>query len=489
MKINYLLNELLTYCLEKGILEEVDYLYTVNTLIEFFNQKEFSKEKVKVRELDLILDDLALYAFNNGILKENDVVSLDNFKAKTIDFLIDRPKEVIRKFYKYYQEKPSKATEYLYQLSKDVNYIQTKRINQNLKWQHQTEYGNIHLTINLSKPEKDPRLIALQKQQKSGYPKCQLCPENEGYRGHIGYDGRSNMRIIPIKLNNEEWFFQYSPYSYFDEHSIVLNKEHIPMIINRETFVKLLDFLDYFPEYFIGSNAGLPIVGGSILNHEHYQSGKYRFPIEEAEAKLFASIDDVEVYSVKWPLSTVRIKSKNRENLIAFADKILHIWRKYENKDLLIVNNEDEIHNTITPISRKEAEFYVFDLILRNNYTTDELPDGVFHPHPSLHHIKKENIGLIEAMGLGILPARLKTEFELIGKYLQGDSKIAEDERIKKHWHWVEKIQIKYLGANTESFILEEAGKVFSEVLKDAGVFKMDEKGQMAFQEFLNLLI
>lgn len=489
MRINQLINELLAYGLEKGILEEADYAYTANLLIDFFKQKEFQKEAVQVRDLDSILDDLTIYAIENGILENNDIVSRDNFKAKAIDFLIDRPKEVIRKFYELYQEKPSKATDYLYKLSKDVNYIQTKRISQNLKWQHQTEYGTIHLTINLSKPEKDPRLIALQKQQKSGYPKCHLCLENEGYRGHIGYDARSNMRIIPLKLNNEDWYFQYSPYSYFEEHSIVLNKEHIPMIINRETFIKLADFLDYFPEYFVGSNAGLPIVGGSILNHEHYQAGRYHFPIEDAEAELFKKTDAVEVYKVKWPLSTVRIKSKNRTALIEYANHVLETWRGYENKELLIVNNTEEIHNTITPISRKEGEYYVFDLILRNNYTTEELPDGVFHPHPSLYHIKKENIGLIEAMGLGILPARLKTEFELIGRFILGDEKVAQDERIKKHWHWVLKIKDKYqAGTDVNLFILEEAGKVFSEVLKDAGVFKMDEVGQRAFKEFLMLL-
>lgn len=489
MKINTLINELLAYGLKKGILDEADFAYSANLLIDFFQEKEFAREEVEVRDLDLILYDLTKYALEKGILASDDIVSRDNFKAKTIDFLIDRPKEVVRKFYEYYRETPRKATDYLYKLSKDVNYIQTKRIAQNIKWKHRTEYGTIHLTINLSKPEKDPRLIALQRSQKSGYPKCQLCRENEGYRGHIGYDARSNMRIIPLKLNNEDWFFQYSPYSYFEEHSIVLNKEHVPMVINKGTFIKLADFLDYFPEYFVGSNAGLPIVGGSILNHEHYQAGRYHFPIEDAKAELFNKTEDVEIYAVKWPLSTIRLKSKNRDSLIEYADHVLQTWLNYENKELMIVNNKDEIHNTITPISRKEGDYYVFDLILRNNYTTEELPDGVFHPRPAFHHIKKENIGLIEAMGLGILPGRLKAEFDLIGKYLLGDKEAAHDERIKKHWDWLLEIKDKYNPTlNVKDFVLDEAGKVFSEVLKDAGVFKMDDAGQAAFKEFLKLL-
>ncbi|MFY9422468.1 MAG: UDP-glucose--hexose-1-phosphate uridylyltransferase [Bacilli bacterium] len=489
MRINALINELLAYALEKGILEEADYAYATNLLIDFFGEKGFTKEEIKARDLDAILDDLTAYALENGILGEDDIVSRDNFKAKTIDLLMDRPKEVIRKFHAFYKESPRKATDYLYKLSKDVNYIQTKRIAQNIKWKHGAEYGTIDLTINLSKPEKDPRLIALQKGQKSGYPKCHLCLENEGYRGHIGYDGRSNLRIIPLNLNSEPWFFQYSPYSYFEEHSIVLNKEHVPMVINRGTFIKLADFLDYFPEYFVGSNAELPIVGGSILNHEHYQSGRYRFPIEDAEAEFFRKAGDVEVYALRWPLSTVRIKSRNRESLIDYAAHILDAWREYENKDLLIVNSKEEPHNTITPISRKEEEFYVFDLILRNNHTTEDRPDGVFHPRQAFHHIKKENIGLIEAMGLGILPGRLKTEFDLIGRFLSGDEEAGRDERLKKHWHWVERIKDRYNPeTDAAGFVLEEAGKVFSEVLKDAGVFKMDEEGQQAFREFLKSL-
>ncbi|NLD26283.1 MAG: UDP-glucose--hexose-1-phosphate uridylyltransferase [Acholeplasmataceae bacterium] len=488
--INTLINELLNYGLQKNILAKENYSYTANVLIDFFGEKEFSKEEIAPRDIDAILDDMATYALTQGLLKNDDIVSIDNFKAKVVDFLIDKPQEVIRKFYAYYAEDSRCATDYLYELSKNTNYIQTKRIAQNIKWKHKTEYGIIDLTINLSKPEKDPRLIALQKMSQSGYPKCQLCKENEGYRGHIGYDARSNMRIIPMKLNNEEWFFQYSPYSYFNEHCIVLNKDHVPMIINRATFIKLLEFLDYFPEYFIGSNAGLPVVGGSILNHEHYQGGKYHFPIESAEAEYIATIEGVEVYRVVWPLTTIRIKSDDRNKIIDFAEKIFNAWQDYENRDLMIYNSKDDIHNTITPIARKDGKTYVFDLIFRNNYVTAEFPDGVFHPHANLHHIKKENIGLIEAMGLGVLPPRLKTEFALIARFLQGDNSVLHDEKLIKHQDWIEEIQPQYDGKqDVNTFILEEAGKVFSNVLKDAGVFKLDEAGIKAFLEFIHQAI
>lgn len=490
MKINDLINELLNYGLRKKILAAENYSYTANVLIDFFGEKEFSETDITPRDLDAILHDLTAYALSKGILKESDVVSVDNFQAKVVDFLIDKPQEVIRKFYAYYKQSPTLATDYLYELSQNTNYIQTKRIASNIKWKHQTEYGIIDLTINLAKPEKDPRLIALQKLSQSGYPKCQLCKENEGYRGHIGYDARSNMRIIPLKLNNEEWCFQYSPYSYFNEHCIALNKDHIPMIINRGTFIKLLDFLDYFPEYFIGSNAGLPVVGGSILNHEHYQGGKYHFPIEKAEAEYLGAAYGVEVYRVVWPLSTIRIRAKEREKLINFAERIFNAWQNYENQELLIVNSKADLHNTLTPIARKEGDTYVFDLILRNNYATEEYPDGVFHPHANLHHIKKENIGLIEAMGLGVLPPRLKAEFTLIARFLQGESAALNDERLAKHRHWIEEIQPRYHQQHdVMEFILEEAGKVFSAVLKDAGVFKLDEEGIKAFRDFINLVI
>ena len=487
MTINYLINELLDYGLEKNILNMDDFDYSCNLLIDLFLKKDFIREKTTPRDVDLILNDLANLAYENEIILSKDVVTVDNFKSKTVDIIIDRPQTVINKFYQLHHDSPISATNYLYQLSKDTNYIQTKRIAQNILWQTKTEYGYLDLTINLSKPEKDPKLIALQKTQKSNaYPKCQLCKENQGYRGHLGYDARSNMRIIPIVLNNEKWYFQYSPYSYFNEHSIVLNEQHIPMVINNCTFHKLVDFLDLFPGYFVGSNAGLPIVGGSILDHEHYQSGKYHFPIEEAKAVEFSNIDDVSVYKLIWPLSTIRLTSKNKEKIIRIATKVLNLWQQYQNPDLDLFNSIDNIHHTITPISRKNNEEYVFDLILRSNYTNEQFPDGVFHPHPELYHIKKENIGLIEAMGMGILPPRLKQEFALIEQVLLGDESLLNEEALKKHLHWIDILKAKYKpNLDLKKFILEETSIVFSNVLKDAGVFKMDVLGNKAFDQFI----
>lgn len=487
MNIMYLINELLDYGLSKKILNEQDFSYCANVLIDKFHINQFQRINTIPRFVDDILNDLAIYAYEIGIINSNDVVTLDNFKAKVIDVIIDKPSVVINKFYDLYKINPNNATDFLYQLSKDTNYIQTKRIAQNQHWTYETEYGKIELTINLSKPEKDPKLIALQKEQKTGYPLCQLCKENEGYRGHIGYDARSNMRIIPLTLNDEKWFFQYSPYSYFNEHSIVLNEKHIPMIINKNTFIKLIEFLDYFPEYFVGSNAGLPIVGGSILNHEHYQSGKYHFPIEIAKSEVINTWEDVEVYKVIWPLSTIRLKSTNKEQLISLANQILLSWQKYQNEELNLYNDENNIHHTVTPIARKENKKYVFDIILRSNYTNNQFPDGVFHPHPNLHHIKKENIGLIEAMGLAILPPRLKMELTLIENYLLGNEEIYKDPSLKKHLHWVDEIKKNYNSkVNVKEFILEEVAKEFSKVLQDSGVFKMNSKEQNIFLNFIN---
>ncbi|MCK9536688.1 MAG: UDP-glucose--hexose-1-phosphate uridylyltransferase [Bacilli bacterium] len=490
MKLITLVNELLDYGLQKNILDEIDFDYSANLLIDLFQEKNFRRIATTPRSIDEILEDLACCAYEKGIIESDDYITYDNFKAKTADMIIDRPSGVIKKFYQLYQINPHQATDYLYKLSKGSNYIQTKRIKQNIIWHHQTEYGTIELTINLSKPEKDPKLIALQKLNPvSQYPQCRLCKENQGYRGHLNYDSRSNMRIIPLKLAGETWYFQYSPYSYFDEHSIVLNEHHIPMIVNRDTFRKLLDFLDLFPEYFVGSNAGLPIVGGSILNHEHYQAGRYHFPIEKAKEIYIGKVGAVDVSRLIWPLSTIRIKSADKEGIIDFAAKALDYWMRYENPALSLINNATNPHHTLTPIARKEKSIYVFDLILRSNYTNALYPDGVFHPHPELYHIKKENIGLIEAMGMGILPGRLKKEFELIAKYLSGEEAILADKSLEKHHHWIEKIKPKFsLEQDVDLFILNQAGKVFSQVLMDAGVFKMDHAGESAFIKFANAL-
>jgi len=453
-----------------------------------FNRKEFIAIDTPPRDLSLILDDLAHFAFHNHLIPSNDVVTMDNFKAAIMDAIMEKPQTVINRFQELYQQKPSLATDYLYQLSKDSNYIQTKRISQNVHWQEKLEYGELAMTINLSKPEKDPKLIALQKTNKSSsYPKCQLCVENEGYRGHLSYDARSNMRIIPITLNKEPWYFQYSPYSYFNEHAIVLHEEHKPMIVDGSTFRKLLDFLDLFPTYFIGSNAGLPIVGGSILNHEHYQAGKHHFPIEKAQASFVRRVGDVTVERLIWPLSTIRLLSPNKEQIITMATHILEKWQSYQNPALSLLNPSFGFHHTLTPIARLEQKQYVFDLILRSNYVNQEYPDGVFHPHPDCHHIKKENIGLIEAMGMGILPPRLKFELDLVGKVLQGKDELRRDEGLQKHADWLNYLQTIYDGKeDVQTFIYKQTGIVFSKALKDAGVFKMDEQGQTAFGEFIN---
>lgn len=487
MDINYHINEILQYGLAKKIMSQLDYQYNANALIALFHRKEFHKVLVEPRELELVLADMAQFAYHSQLILSNDIVTMDNFKAQIMDMIINKPSSVIDAFFEYYKESPSKATDYLYQLSKNCNYIQTKRIAQNVLWEDDTSYGKLQMTINLSKPEKDPKLIALQKTQKSNsYPNCQLCVENEGYHGSITYDSRSNMRIIPITLNNEPWYFQYSPYSYFNEHSIVLHQEHKPMIVDSSTFVKLLDFLDIFPEYFIGSNAGLPIVGGSILNHEHFQSGRHHFPIENAKAILVANQRDVQIERLIWPLSTIRLTSKKKQNIIDFASHILAKWQQYHNDELMLFNSENDIHHTLTPIARKDKEFYVFDLILRSNYVNDEFPDGVFHPHPNCHHIKKENIGLIEAMGMGILPPRLKVEFELLVKALQGNEVILSDIRLHKHLPWLAQLKEQNnLSLNPPHLIQSEATKVFSQALEDAGVFKMNEEGQNAFILFL----
>jgi UDPglucose--hexose-1-phosphate uridylyltransferase len=488
MDINYHINELLSYGLQKAIMSLHDYQYNANVLIALFNRKEFIKMETVKRDLELVLDDMAHFAFHAQIINGCDIVTLDNFKALIMDVIMDKPKTVINQFWDLHKKQPSDATNYLYQLAKDSNYIQTKRISANVLWQETVDYGELEMTINLSKPEKDPKLIALQKTHKSTtYPKCQLCIENEGYRGNILYDARSNMRIIPVTLNNEPWFFQYSPYSYFNEHAIVLHQEHKPMIVDASTFKKLLDFLDLFPEYFIGSNAGLPIVGGSILNHEHFQAGKHSFPIEKAKAISMGTKNNVHLYRLIWPLSTIRLVSNDKQEIIKLANELLIHWQNYENRNLLLYNSPSDIHHTVTPIARKHKDNYIFDIILRSNYVNCEYPDGVFHPHPDCHHIKKENIGLIEAMGMGILPPRLKIEFDLLGKILEGHEEVLCDVRLHKHLDWLLQLKAKYDGKNpVQDFIKNQAGNVFSKALSDAGVFKMDDQGQEAFIKFIN---
>ncbi len=436
------------------------------------------------------------YAYEQGIMKENSVGYRDLFDTKIMSILVPRPGEVIKKFKELYERSPKEATDYYYKMSQDTDYIRRYRIKKDRKWAAATEYGDLDITINLSKPEKDPKAIAAAKNAKqSGYPKCQLCMENEGYAGRLDHPARQNHRIIPVTIQNHKWGFQYSPYVYYNEHCIVFNSQHIPMKIEHDTFCKLFDFVKQFPHYFVGSNADLPIVGGSILSHDHFQGGRYEFAMAKAPIeKEFAAtgFEDVKAGIVKWPMSVIRISGKETERLIALADKILEAWREYTDEDAFIYAYTDgEPHNTITPIARKRGEEYELDLVLRNNITTEEHPLGVYHPHAKLHHIKKENIGLIEVMGLAVLPARLKGEMEQLEKAILSGADIRKDEALEKHADWVEEFLPKYTDIsqdNITAVIQKEIGLVFTQVLEDAGVYKRTQEGQKAFERFINSL-
>ena len=409
--------------------------------------------------------------------------------------LIGRPSEIIREFKRLYDESPSKATDYYYNLSINSNYIRWDRVQKDLKWKSHTKYGDIDITINLSKPEKDPKAIAMAKNLKSSaYPSCLLCKENEGYAGRVNHPARGNHRIIPVELNKEKWFIQYSPYVYYNEHCIVLNGEHVPMKICKETFKRLLDFTGKFPHYIIGSNADLPIVGGSILSHDHFQGGKYEFAMAKAKVEEefhVKGFEGVTLGRVKWPMSVVRISGPDKETLINLADYILKCWKKYSDESVNIEAFTGDVpHNTITPIARRRGDDYEIDLVLRNNRTSQEHPDGIFHPHQELHHIKKENIGLIEVMGLAVLPARLKTEIKELSYYLINKSKINEldnNAQLKKHKDWALVLAKKYSDineTNVDGILRDEIGMIFSEVLEHSGVFKWDENGILAFNKF-----
>ena len=445
--------------------------------------------------LEEILKVLLDFACEKGLV-ENSVVYRDLFDAKLMNCLMMRPSEIQKKFWELYQEDPKKATNYFYKLSQDSDYIRRYRIQKDKKWTVDTEYGTLDITINLSKPEKDPKAIAAAKLAKqSGYPKCLLCKENEGYAGRVNHPARDNHRIIPITINQTQWGFQYSPYVYYNEHCIVFNGEHIPMKVDRDAFRKLFDFIRLFPHYFIGSNADLPIVGGSILSHDHFQGGNYEFAMAKAPIEIPITIpgyEDVEAGIVKWPLSVIRIRHKEEQRLIDLADYILKVWRGYTDKEAYIfAETENEPHNTITPIARMKEGIFELDLTLRNNITTKECPLGLYHPHNELHHIKKENIGLIEVMGLAVLPARLKEEMELLEEYILEGKEIKENEVLEKHADWVEEFLPKYpeiTKENIEEMIKEEIGQVFCRVLEDAGVYKCTKEGREAFLRFIQKL-
>ena len=443
--------ELTEYGLVTGLVEPEDRRFTINRLLELFHLDEledevaaaYAKRTPMTQEsaeaaLEDILNEMLDYAAEDGLMPEDTITYRDLFDTKIMGMLVPRPSEVIKKFQALYQISPKEATDYFYKLSRDTNYIRRYRIKKDQKWTADTEFGTLDITINLSKPEKDPKAIAAAKLAKqSGYPKCLLCKENEGYAGRVNHPARQNHRIIPVTINHSDWFFQYSPYVYYNEHCIVFNAEHTPMKIEKATFGKLLDFVEQFPHYFVGSNADLPIVGGSILSHDHFQGGHYEFAMAKAPVEkelVFKGFEDVKAGIVKWPMSVIRISAPQKERLIELADKILLAWRGYTDEAAFIFAETDgELHNTITPIARRRGDLYELDLVLRNNITTEEHPLGVYHPHAKLHHIKKENIGLIEVMGLAVLPARLKKEMADLEQALLDGTSIREDEVLAKH--------------------------------------------------------
>ena len=502
--------ELVKYGLTTGLVDPADEVYTVNRLLEVLGVDDIEDEtfeKVEAQpawtqeeaeeKLEGILEDMMTYAYDNGIMKENSIVYKDLFDTKLMGCLVNAPSVIRARFKDLYDNESSlAATDYFYKLSCDSNYIRRQRIKKDMKWTTDTEYGTLDVTINLSKPEKDPKAIAAAKNAKqSAYPKCQLCKENEGYAGRVNHPARENHRIIPVTINNSQWFFQYSPYVYYNEHCIVFNGQHVPMKINRAAFTKLFDFVKQFPHYFLGSNADLPIVGGSILTHDHFQGGHYEFAMERAEIEKEFTIpgyEDVKAGIVHWPLSVIRIQSKDEKRLIDLADHILKKWRGYTDEEAYIfAETEGEPHNTITPIARKKGDMYELDLTLRNNITTEECPLGLYHPHNEYHHIKKENIGLIEVMGLAVLPSRLKAEMEHLSQCLIKGEDIVSKEDLKKHAAWVEEIKGKYTDineGNVMDILKEEIGQVFVKVLEDAGVYKYNEEGRKAFDRFIAVL-
>ena len=499
--------ELTEYGLVTGLIEPQDKRFTINRLLELFHIDELEDEVTAAYEkrtpmtqesaeeaLPQILAEMLDYAAEQMLIPDNTITYRDLFDTKIMSMLVPRPSEVVRRFYDLYEkESPQAATDYFYKLSRDTDYIRRYRVKKDLKWTADTEFGTLDITINLSKPEKDPKAIAAAKLAKqSGYPKCLLCKENEGYAGRINHPARQNHRIIPVTINQSDWFFQYSPYVYYNEHCIVFNANHTPMKIERATFGKLLDFVQQFPHYFVGSNADLPIVGGSILSHDHFQGGHYEFAMAKAPVEreiTFKGYEDVKAGIVKWPMSVIRISHEDPKRLVDLADHILKAWRGYTDEAAFIFAETDgEPHNTITPIARKRGDKYELDLVLRNNITTEEHPLGVYHPHAELHHIKKENIGLIEVMGLAVLPARLKDELEHLKAAMVEGRDIRSDEELEKHADWVDELKQKYdsfTSENIDKIIEDEVGIVFMKVLEHAGVYKRTPEGRAAFERFV----
>ena len=490
MTVNGYVTALVRYGLEKGLIEPCDQTYITNQLLMTMGLDSYEYEEAPALELEDILAGLLDDAVARGVCDDN-ITARDLFDTKLMGVLTPLPREVRAKFAALYAAGPQKATDWYYTLSQDTDYIRRYRIKKDLRWKTKTDYGDLDITINLSKPEKDPKAIAAAKSApQSGYPKCQLCPENEGYAGRMNHPARENHRIVPITVAGANWFLQYSPYVYYNEHCIVFNASHTPMVIDKSAFAKLLDFVTLFPHYFVGSNADLPIVGGSILSHEHFQGGHYAFPMElsPVEKELtFAGFEDVKAGIVKWPMSVIRLDGPDKDRLVELADKILTAWRGYTDEAAFIFAETDGVpHSTITPIARRRGSDYELDLVLRNNITTEEHPLGVYHPHAELHHIKKENIGLIEVMGLAVLPARLKGELAALEEAILAGAPLTGE--LEKHAPWVEELKTRYTftAENTTAILREEVGQVFAKVLEHAGVYARTPEGQAAFQRFVD---
>lgn len=494
MEIYGYINALVDYGIDRQLLAVQDKIYARNLVLEcmrldFFKDEKPERDYSLEEILKALLDDCVSRGVSGDSVTERDLLD-----TKLMNCLMPRPSEVIETFYKKYDESPETATNYYFDLSRDSDYIRTYRVKNDIKWLAHTPYGDMDMTINMSKPEKDPRAIKLAAKQAGGekYPACMLCKENEGYAGRLDHPARENHRMIPIKVAGQDWFMQYSPYVYYNEHSIFLNGEHVPMKIDRQVFIKLLDIIKFLPHYFVGSNAGLPIVGGSILAHEHFQGGRYEFAMAKAPIETeihFDGYDDMTCGIVKWPMTVIRVNGKDADRVVDLCDKILSSWKKYTDESVFIYAFTDGAeHNTVTPIARKRGDNYEIDLVLRNNITTDEYPDGVYHAHPEYHHIKRENIGLIEVMGLAVLPSRLKAEMEELEDAMLEGVDIAKDEKLSKHAEWVEEIRQRHSEINRENIddiIKEEIGVVFYKILENCGVFKRDDKGQAALMKFV----
>ncbi len=493
MTVETCIDSLVSYAMNTGLTQPEDHNLVVNRLLEVLKLDSYTpSQELLSEDLEEILAGILDYACENGLCEDN-ITARDLFDTKIMGLLTPMPREVIATFRSLYAQSPQAATDWYYRLSCDTDYIRRYRIARDMRWKYSSPYGEMDITINLSKPEKDPKAIAAAKlAPQSGYPKCVLCAENEGYAGRMNHNARQNHRMIPITIANADWCLQYSPYVYYNEHCIVLNKQHTPMKIDKSAFQKLLDFVTIFPHYFVGSNADLPIVGGSILSHEHFQGGHYIFAMETAPVEqtlTFKGFEDVNAGIVKWPMSVIRLRCADASRLADLADKILLAWRGYTDEAAMILAETDgEPHNTITPIARRRGDDFELDLVLRNNLTTPEHPLGVYHPHADKHHIKKENIGLIEVMGLAVLPSRLKKELADLAQAILDGKDLYSDPTLASHAPWVEEIKThtQLTAENAMDVLLQETGKVFSQVLEDAGVYKCDDTGRTAFMRFVS---